>query len=122
MDKWIEEKQPPYTALVWDRGPAGDFVYGQFKDLSMAEKEAKYQEFVQYDEACRQEGVLLLKLLFVADKDSIALTLGKRLAHKSIAGDLRIWLDANSVQHSREGLAEIEEHIDSVRSVGFVRC
>ena len=58
--------------------------------------------------------MLFLKLLFVADKDSIALTLGKRLAHKSIAKDLQTWLDANSTRHEREGLAEIENHIDPV--------
>jgi hypothetical protein len=62
------------------------------------------------------DGVLFLKLLFVADKDSIALTLGKRLAHKTIAQtDLKTWLDANSIEHDREGLAEIEDHIDPVR-------
>jgi hypothetical protein len=95
---------PDYTALVWDRGPAGDFVYGKFADLSLSEKLAKYEEFKEFDAGCRRDDVLFLKLLFVADKDSIASTLGKRLAHKKIAQDLRIWLDANSVQHEREGL------------------
>jgi hypothetical protein len=98
------EEVPEYTALVWDRGPAGDFVYGKFAELSMGEKVQKYEEFREFDAQCRRDDVLLLKLLFVADKDSIASTLGKRLAHKKIAQDLRIWLDANSVRHEREGL------------------
>jgi hypothetical protein len=104
---------PEYTALVWDRGPAGDFVYGKFTDLSMSEKLTKYEEFREFDANCRRDDVLLLKLLFVADKDSIASTLGKRLAHKQIVQDLRIWLDANSVPHNREGL-------DGERAVAYL--
>jgi polyphosphate kinase 2 (PPK2 family) len=113
------EDIPEYTALVWDRGPGGDFVYGKFAELNLAEKMEKYEEFRNYDAVCRQEGVLFCKLLFVADKDSIASTLGKRLAHKKIARDLRTWLDANSVEHVREGLEEIELHIDPTDFVAF---
>jgi hypothetical protein len=113
------EDKPEYRALVWDRGPAGDFVYGSFANLPTEEKKRKYQEFRQYDAICRVEDVLFLKLLFVADKDSIASTLGKRLAHKKIARDLRTWLDANSIPHSREGLEEIEAHIDPTDFVAF---
>ena len=85
----------------------------------MAGKMRKYEEFRDYDETCKEEGVLFCKLLFVADKDSIASTLGKRLAHKQIARDLRTWLDANSVEHAREGLEEIEIHIDPTDFVAF---
>eukprot|EP00539_Tryblionella_compressa_P014177 CAMPEP_0178819250 /NCGR_PEP_ID=MMETSP0746-20121128/2870_1 /TAXON_ID=913974 /ORGANISM="Nitzschia punctata, Strain CCMP561" /LENGTH=819 /DNA_ID=CAMNT_0020480499 /DNA_START=138 /DNA_END=2597 /DNA_ORIENTATION=- len=114
-----DEEKPEYTALVWDRGPAGDFVYGSFASLNKTEKKMKYEEFRQYDAMCRVEDVLFIKLLFVADRDSIAGTLGKRLAHKKIARDLRIWLDANSIPHSREGLEEIEAHIDPTDFVAF---
>lgn len=107
------EEAPEYTALVWDRGPVGDFVYGKLAELSTIEKAKKYEEFREYDAQCRKDDVLFLKLLFVADKDSIASTLGKRLAHKQIAQDLRIWLDANSVPHDREGL-------DGELNLGFV--
>ena len=114
------EEIPDSTALVWDRGPAGDFVYGNLGGLSDPEKEAKYDEFRSYDTQCRLDGVLFCKLLFIADKDSIASTLGKRLAHKKIARDLRTWLDANtSGQHIQEGLDEIERHIDPTDFVAF---
>ena len=106
------EEVPEYSALVWDRGPAGDFVYGKFSELSIKEKLRRYDDFRAYDAQCKEEGVLFFKLLFVADKDSIAATLGKRLAHKKIAQDLHTWLDANSFEHAREGLDEIELHID----------
>lgn len=113
------EDVPEYTALVWDRGPAGDFVYGKFGELPESEKNERYNEFRSYDARCREEGVLFCKLLFVADKDSIATTLGKRLAHKKIACDLRTWLDANSIEHARQGLEEIENHIDPTDFVAF---
>mmetsp|Transcript_59263 Transcript_59263/g.144912 ORF Transcript_59263/g.144912 Transcript_59263/m.144912 type:complete len:878 (-) Transcript_59263:4409-7042(-) len=118
-DMWKGEEVPEYTAVVWDRGPAGDFVYGSYRKLSPEAKFEKYQEFVTFDEECRSDGVLFLKLLFVADKDSIALTLGKRLAQKSIAKDLQTWLDANSTMHKRDGLAEIENHIDPTDFIAF---
>eukprot|EP00934_Nitzschia_sp_Nitz4_P003730 Nitzschia sp. Nitz4//scaffold380_size13111//5510//7999//NITZ4_008982-RA/size13111-augustus-gene-0.39-mRNA-1//-1//CDS//3329549879//3720//frame0 len=114
------EDTPEYTAVVWDRGPAGDFVYGAFKDLEGMEREEKYAEFRAYDEACENH-VLFCKLLFVTDKDSIATTLGKRLAHKQIARDLRTWLEANSFSHSFSGLDEIEHHIDPTDFVAFNR-
>lgn len=79
----------------------------------------KYNEFRQYEAKCREESVLFFKLLFVADKDSIASTLGKRLAHKHIVKDLHTWLDANSLQHFREGLDEIDRHIDPTDFVAF---
>jgi polyphosphate kinase 2 (PPK2 family) len=113
------EDIPEYTALVWDRGPGGDFVYGKFSELTTTQKMEKYEEFRMYDAVCRDKGVLFCKLLFVADKDSIASTLGKRLAHKRIARDLRTWLDANSFEHAREGMDEIEAHIDPTDFVAF---
>jgi hypothetical protein len=96
------EEVPEYAALLWDRGPCGDHVYASRKDIL-----ADYEEFREYDAKCREEGVLFCKFLFVASKDSIASTLGKRLAHKKMATDLKTWLDANSIEHAREGLDEI---------------
>jgi polyphosphate kinase 2 (PPK2 family) len=113
------EEIPEYAALVWDRGPGGDFVYGNFSELSQTEKKKKYEDFRTYDVDCREEGVLFSKFLFVTDKDSIASTLGKRLAHKKIVQDLRTWLDANSVAHAREALEAIEAHIDPTDFVAF---
>ena len=57
-------------------------------------------------------GILFCKLLFVTSRDAISKTLGKRLAHKDIVRDLHTWLDANSIYHERDGLNEIEHHID----------
>lgn len=60
---------PEYASVVWDRGPAGDFVYGSFSQLSLEEKMKKYKEFRSYDCQCREDGVLLIKCFFVTDKD-----------------------------------------------------
>lgn len=94
-------------------------MYGSFAALPQEEKKKKYEEFRRFDYVCRVEDVLFIKLLFVADKDSIAATLGKRLAHKKIAQDLRTWLDANSIPHSQEGLEAIEAHIDPTDFIAF---
>jgi len=113
------EDVPEYASVVWDRGPVGDFVYGTLDQLPPQDKLKKYQEFREYDYRCRQEGVLFFKCFFVAGRDSIAATLGKRLAHKKIARDLRAWLDANSIPHERQGLEEIELHIDPTDFIAF---
>jgi hypothetical protein len=115
---------PEYAALVWDRGPAGDFVYGKLKDASLSDKLIKYKEFRSYDATCQKEGVLFCKLLFVTNKDSIASTLGKRLAHKKVARELRTWINANWVEQggdmsSLQGLEDIEHHIDPTDFVAF---
>ena len=100
----------------------GDFVYGNLNELSTKEKLERYTEFRQYDYNCRLNDVLFCKVFFVADRDSIAKTLGKRLAHKKIARDLHAWLDANnSVKEYREGLQEIEAHIDPTDFTAFNR-
>lgn len=114
------DETPKHGSVVWDRGPAGDFVYGGLHELSLDEKLKKYAEFRDYDYTCRNEGVLFCKMFFVTDKDSIAKTLGKRLAHKKIARDLRTWLSANSTEKEcHDGLAEIEAHIDPTDFVAF---
>lgn len=111
-DDLYDEEMPDYASVVWDRGPAGDFVYGGLQELPLDQKLKRYEEFRAYDYTCRSQGVLFCKVMFVTDRDSIAATLGKRLAHKKIVQDLRTWLDANSREHAYEGLTAIEAHID----------
>lgn len=41
-------------AIVWDRGPAGDFVYGNLNQLSQEEKKARYEEFIAFDMQVRE--------------------------------------------------------------------
>ncbi len=41
-------------AIVWDRGPAGDFVYGNLNGLSPAEKKARFDEFIAFDMKVRE--------------------------------------------------------------------
>ena len=44
------DKDNEHIGLVWDRGPAGDFVYGNLNELSPEEKEKRYQEFIAFDQ------------------------------------------------------------------------
>jgi polyphosphate kinase 2 (PPK2 family) len=112
-------EHPDHAALVWDRGPVGDFVYGNLDKLNLDQKMQRFKEFRAYDYNCRNSDVLFFKCFFVTDRDKIAATLGKRLAHKKIAQELKVWLDANSVPHAREGLDEILLHIDPTDFVAF---
>lgn len=113
-------KAPNYQALVWDRGPAGDFVYGNLTHASESTKRERYLEFLEFDERCMDQNILFCKLLFIADRDSIAKTLGKRLAHSQICKDLHNWLDSSvGRQIDREGLSEIDSHIDPSDFVAF---
>lgn len=114
------KKDANYKALVWDRGPAGDFVYGNLANASEETKQARYQEFLEFDERCMDQNILFCKLLFIADRDSIAKTLGKRLAHSQICKDMHKWLDSSVGRHiDREGLNEIDSHIDPSDFVAF---
>jgi polyphosphate kinase 2 (PPK2 family) len=109
-----------YQALVWDRGPAGDFVYGNLTQAPESVKQDRYREFLGFDERCMDQNILFCKLLFIADRDSIAKTLGKRLAHSQICKDLHKWLDSSVGRHiDREGLDEIDLHIDPSDFVAF---
>lgn len=109
-----------HNALVWDRGPAGDFVYGTLASADVQTRLDRYKEFKEFDAQCRRDNILFCKLLFVTDRDAIAATLGKRLAQKKIVRDLHTWLDANhDGEITRDGLMEIELHIDPTDFIAF---
>lgn len=119
-----DEVDNTHIGLVWDRGPAGDFVYGNLNELAPAEKKKRYEEFIAFDEQCRKDDILFLKLLFVTNRDSIAKTLGKRLAQKKMAKDLTTWLQACTSRGgeddiSFEGLEAITAHIDPTDFIAF---
>jgi polyphosphate kinase 2 (PPK2 family) len=123
MNKCVEHS---HSALVWDRGPAGDFVYNStFRQMGHEQRRQLYNEFMAFDKDCFDNEILFLKLLFVTNRDSIAATLGKRLAHKKMAKDLNTWLKSSrggSVGDGEvgfEGLDEIELHIDPTDFVAF---
>mmetsp|Transcript_39430 Transcript_39430/g.94839 ORF Transcript_39430/g.94839 Transcript_39430/m.94839 type:complete len:983 (+) Transcript_39430:38-2986(+) len=119
-----ESEQAKHIGLVWDRGPAGDFVYGDLDDLPLAEKKRRYEEFIAFDQQCREKDILFLKLLFVTNRDSIAKTLGKRLAQKKMAKDLTTWLQACRSRSGEEdvnfeGIEAISAHIDPTDFLAF---
>mmetsp|Transcript_5810 Transcript_5810/g.11854 ORF Transcript_5810/g.11854 Transcript_5810/m.11854 type:complete len:907 (+) Transcript_5810:57-2777(+) len=116
-----------HEALVWDRGPAGDFVYGELAKAPDDDRKDRFREFMDFDREMFEKGILFCKLLFVTNRDSIASTLGKRLAQRHMAKDLRTWLQASRGGDSTfgdigfEGLEEINLHIDPTDFVAFNR-
>jgi len=113
-----------HKAIVWDRGPAGDFVYGALTTTSFEEKKARYREFMEFDSECKKKNILFCKLMFVTNRDSIASTLGKRLAQRKMAQDLKTWLKASRGKDS-DGMVEMEDlefidlHIDPTDFIAF---
>ena len=97
-------------------------MYGDLARASDSIRKKRYAEFLAFDKACRDKNILFLKLFFITDRDSVATTLGKRLAHKKICQDLHIWLDSSfgsGVEMYREGLDEIDLHIDPTDFIAF---
>ncbi|CAB9529687.1 unknown protein (Partial), partial [Seminavis robusta] len=49
-----------HSALVWDRGPSGDFVYNpEYRALPMEDREKLYKEFMDFDRECLSKGISL---------------------------------------------------------------
>lgn len=95
-------------------------MYGALANAEPLTKLERYREFQEFDAQCRREGILFCKLFFVTNRDAIAATLGKRLAQKKICRDLHTWLDAShDGQLFRQGLAEIDAHIDPTDFIAF---
>lgn len=114
-----------HKAIVWDRGPAGDFVYGALVTATNEEKLARYREFMEFDKECKRKNILFCKLMFVTNRDSIASTLGKRLAQRKMAQDLKMWVKASrgtddvDGTFAMEGLEAIDLHIDPTDFIAF---
>lgn len=73
------------TARFWDRGPAGDAVYG---DKSATEAKKMAGELRALERGLAEQGVLLFKVHVYADQEKQADTFGKRLARQGAADEL----------------------------------
>ena len=63
-----------HDALIWDRGPAGDFVYGALAKANETTQKARYEEFLKFDKKCQEDDILFFKLFFVTDRDAVAVS------------------------------------------------
>jgi polyphosphate kinase 2 (PPK2 family) len=73
------------TARFWDRGPAGDAVYG---DKTAAEAKKMAGELRALERGLAEQGVLLFKVHVYADQEKQADTFGKRLGRQGAADEL----------------------------------
>ena len=69
-------------ARFWDRGPAGDAVYGK---KTPAEVKVMARELRELERELAKDGVLLFKVHIYADQEKQAETFGKRLGRQSAA-------------------------------------
>ncbi|MCK6550929.1 hypothetical protein L6R52_34140, partial [Myxococcota bacterium] len=98
-------------AFFWDRGPAGDVVYGRV-DPKTERRMAK--ELMAFEERLAGEGVLFVKVELHASKDRQAATFGKRLGRQHIADTIGAALEARGRlgPSARRGLDEIASKIE----------
>jgi polyphosphate kinase 2 (PPK2 family) len=69
-------------AVFWDRGPAGDSVYGNASD---ERSRVMGKEFSKFEAALQEDGVLMVKVELFADLEKQAKTFGKRLGRQFLA-------------------------------------
>lgn len=105
-------------AIFWDRGPAGDSVYGPADDARAAEMGAEMSAF---EADLRAQGILMVKVELSANSDKQAATFGKRLARQHIAGKLESALAAQGGLHeeAEAGIAEIKGKLDKADFAAF---
>lgn len=98
--------------VFWDRGPAGDAVYGK---PTAAKKAEMGKELVAFERALEKDGVLLFKLELFASESKQADTFGKRLARQAMAAQLQGVLAARGGLDAGKtaGLANIAGKIDA---------
>ncbi len=109
----------PGEIVFWDRGPAGDSVYGPADDLktrTMAREFSKLQGKLEAD------GVLMINVELFADQGKQASTFGKRLARQAIAARIGRTLEARGelTDDAKDGLAAIGAKIDGDDFRAFV--
>lgn len=99
------------VARFWDRGPAGDAVYGK-KSPTDVKKMAK--ELLAFEKELAQEGVLLFKAHIFADPEKQAETFGKRLARQEAANVIEAKLKSQGklTDATKDALDNIRNRID----------
>lgn len=106
--------------VFWDRGPAGDSVYGPADD---ARAKVMGREFDAFEAELRAQGILLVKVELSADPMKQAATFGKRLARQHIAARLESALAAQGLLtgEAQAGLAEVKGKLDTADFDAFER-
>jgi len=106
--------------VFWDRGPAGDSVYGPADD---ARAKVMGAEFDAFEADLRAQGILLVKVELSADPMKQAATFGKRLARQHIAARLESALAAQGLLagEAQAGLLEVKGKLDTADFDAFER-
>jgi polyphosphate kinase 2 (PPK2 family) len=113
LQRFRDKGVPPQAgdARFWDRGPAGDAVYGK---KSPAEAKLMAAELRAFEAQLADEGVLLFKAHIFAAPERSAETFGKRLARRTAADELELRLAAKGQldDPTRAALDNIRSRID----------
>jgi polyphosphate kinase 2 (PPK2 family) len=98
-------------AVFWDRGPAGDAVYG---DKSPTAVKKMAGELRTFERDLENDGVLLFKVHIYADQEKQARTFGKRLARQHAADLIEAKLEKRGAltEAASAALDNIRQKID----------
>ena len=98
-------------AVFWDRGPAGDSVYG---DISKLQTAIMGREINEFEAKLRNDNILVMKIELFASLDKQADTFGKRLGRQFIAENIRTELQKTGqmTPEAEEGLRQIMTKVD----------
>jgi polyphosphate kinase 2 (PPK2 family) len=91
----------PGEAVIWDRGPAGDVIYGN------TDARTRARELMGLERKLFRDNILMIKVELFASREKIAETFGKRLARQAIADLLR----AEGIEAA--GLLDVAHRIDA---------
>jgi polyphosphate kinase 2 (PPK2 family) len=105
-------------AVLWDRGPAGDPVYGS---VDAASVQRMGEEFTGWERDLRARGVLMIKVELHASPEKQAATFGKRLARQMIADRIADIIRQGSDPVELAQLDEIAHKIDGDDFRGLAR-
>jgi polyphosphate kinase 2 (PPK2 family) len=98
-------------AVIWDRGPASDFVY---RGVDAERGRAMAKETVAFEQDLAKQGILLIKVEIHASVEKQAHTFGKRLARQKVALGLENVLAEHHAldRPSTTGLDDVTHRID----------
>lgn len=101
----------PRSARFWDRGPAGDAVYGP---RTAAEVKTMAKEVRALEKSLAADGVLLFKVHIFADAPKQAETFGKRFARQAAADRIEGLLEKRGqlTEPARAALDNIRSKVD----------
>ena len=111
LKRFAEQGEPGHLEVVfWDRGPAGDIVYGVHSDNM---EWAMETEFNGFEARLQAKGILLIKMQIYATRAKQCKTFGKRLAREVIGQRILDKQGHKMNEVEKEAMVEVAYKVDA---------